>query len=212
MALFGFLKKNKTVTCAQCGDEIKESEARQLYGKNYCSYCYNRRSRAAEPVKEKTTTKAKTVDSVKVTSSSGSAGATPAIKAIDDVMTKGDIKHRVEHIGDQWEIAAGINGKGCTYTLKFINKDHGKGDVAIRVFGLASCPAKQEYEARVVLNELQRQYRYVRFNMDKDMDINLEYDLPSCTEDIGAIALEMFLRILKIIDDSYPKIMKAVWG
>ena len=122
------------------------------------------------------------------------------------------INYHVNHIGNQWELVAGVNGKASTYQVKFICKDDGKCDVAVRIFGLAHYPDHRRNVALPILNEFQRKYRFIKLNLDKSGDVNLEYDLPACQSNVGASCVELFLRIMKIVDEIYPDLMRSVWN
>lgn len=64
------------------------------------------------------------------------------------------------------------------------------------------------------MNALNAQYRFVKWVIDKDGDIHLEFDMPSETPAVilGDLAIEVFLRMVKIADDAYPTIMRKIWA
>lgn len=208
MGLFG---RKKKVTCVKCRTELDMNEARVVDGQYYCAACDIRRKAAAaqaakeraaaQAAKEKAAQQAKTAEAVH-----------PAIAAIKKTFDDADLHSNVNHIGNQWELVAGISGKANSYQIKYICKDGGKNDVAVRVFGLASFPKGREQAAYRLLNGLQRKYRYLRFVLDKDNDVNLEYDLPSDSENVGPIGREMLIRIMKMVDEFYPELMRAIWA
>lgn len=214
MALFDFLKKNnKFIRCARCSRELTSGEAVQHNGQSYCTSCYTSILSASQPVGTRTAERPKTVEKPRVVEQSDYAGdCHPAIADIKQTFDKANLNNKVIHAGSQWELHASISGKANSYVLKYIMKETGKGDLALRIFKLANVPENRRMNVYPVLNSLQRQYRFVRFNLDSDGDVNLEYDLPNCTTGIGGIALEMLLRIMKIVDDIYPELMKALWS
>ena len=87
-------------------------------------------------------------------------------------------------------------------------------DVAVRVFSLINDipKAKQDRILRVC-NELNNKYRYAKFVLN-DNDLNVEYDFPmAVSEDsIGKCACEVFRRLMGIFDNSWPTLMKALFG
>jgi len=101
---------------------------------------------------------------------------------------------------------------GGSYRIRFISRDD-DNDVAVRVFGLISVDS-EEQKAKVlpVLNRLNNEYRFIKFVMDKDGDVNLEYDYMADCPDPSASALEAVLRIVKMVDDTYPELMRAMWA
>ena len=49
---------------------------------------------------------------------------------------------------------------------------------------------------------------------DNDGDLSAQWDLPDSVPSglVGKVAMEIILRMFKIIDDAYPEVMKAVWA
>ena len=49
---------------------------------------------------------------------------------------------------------------------------------------------------------------------DNDGDLPAQWDLPDSvpSELVGKVAMEIILRMFKIIDDAYPEVIKAVWA
>ena len=114
-----------------------------------------------------------------------------------------------EHSSQVW-LQFGIKNGG-SYRIRFISNND-SNDVAVRVFGLIT--VKEESQAKVlpVLNKLNARFRYVKFVMDEDGDINLEYDYPLHCPNPAASAEELIIRIVKIIDTAYPDLMRAMWA
>lgn len=63
-------------------------------------------------------------------------------------------------------------------------------------------------------NVLNRKIRYMKFNLDTDGDINVEYDFPLHSPDdgIGEMAFEVFIRMMQILDSEYGIFMKALYS
>ena len=55
--------------------------------------------------------------------------------------------------------------------------------------------------------------RFLKFVMDADGDINVEYDFPvrSGDECIGEMVFEIFVRAMSILDNEYGIFMKALY-
>ena len=79
------------------------------------------------------------------------------------------------------------------------------------MFALLSAERSQYAKIYPVLNKLQDQYRFLRFTLDRDGDINVEYDATCCDRDAGMLAMEMIIRITKILDEAYPELKRAVY-
>lgn len=63
-------------------------------------------------------------------------------------------------------------------------------------------------------NALNHKIRYVKFYLDTDGDINVEYDFPVHSPDdgIGEMAFEIFVRMMQILDSEYSIFMKALYS
>lgn len=100
---------------------------------------------------------------------------------------------------------------GGTYRIQFISTDD-DNDVSIRVYGLIALSGDQRVRILPALNFLNSKYRFVKFACDKKGDVNVEYDYPVHAINPAQSAEEMIHRFVDIIDESYPVLMKALWG
>ncbi len=100
---------------------------------------------------------------------------------------------------------------GGSYRIKFISRDN-DNDVALRVYGIITVEKDQMDKLYPAINELNRKYRFMKFVLDDDGDVNMEYDYPMHDPDPSASAMEMVIRIVKMVDDAYPVLMRALWS
>lgn len=100
---------------------------------------------------------------------------------------------------------------GGSYKIRFISKDN-DNDVSVRIFGLVTVSEAKKTRVLPVINNLNAKYRFVKFVMDDDGDINLEYDYLVRCPDPAASAVELIIRINQIVDNAYPELMRAMWG
>lgn len=100
---------------------------------------------------------------------------------------------------------------GAVVSIKFISKDD-ENDFEVRAFSLAHIPDDKLYGALELINRQNRKFRYVKFVLDDDGDVNLEYDLPVKGANVGPCAVEMFIRFMRIIDEALPDFMHLIWG
>ena len=100
---------------------------------------------------------------------------------------------------------------GGSYRIRFISHDD-DNDVSVRIFGLISVEEDQMEKLLPAINELNRKYRFVKFVLDDDGDVNLEYDYLSGCPDPAASATELVIRIAKMVDSAYPVLMRALWS
>lgn len=232
MALLDFMSRDKRVIrCYRCNAPTTAAEAKAIDGTNYCPTCYQRIQAARNRQKDagsggrsyddkygkgggstKPVKPEKPVKPVKPVTPSHNSGECPAqLRDIKKVLTDTNTHFKENHVQDQWEIVAGFSGNSAKYELKFICKE-GDNSLALRIFGLFNIDRSSWYKVYPVLNKYQDTYRFLRFTLDTDGDINVEYDVPNCTQDAGMIAVEMILRIGQILDDVYPELRRIAYS
>lgn len=100
---------------------------------------------------------------------------------------------------------------GGRYRIEFINTDNGT-DTAIRIFDLVIVSPDKIEKILVTLNALNCKYRYAKFTLTKENGVNIEYDYPVSGKHPEESVFEMVIRLTKIVDDSYPELMRAMWS
>lgn len=73
-------------------------------------------------------------------------------------------------------------------------------DVSKRVNAILAC------------NNIHTQYRWVTFFLDDDSDINAQIDAQLSLSNAGEECHTLVLRLVNIVDDVYPNLMKAIWA
>ena len=63
-----------------------------------------------------------------------------------------------------------------------------------------------------VCNDLNLQFRWVKFFLDKDKDVVATLDAMLDDNSSGAECVSLLMRIVNIVDDAYPQIAKARWA
>ena len=135
-----------------------------------------------------------------------------ATQAIYDTLSASKLELKVfteetEHSSCVWLQFSIKNGP--SYRIRFISTDD-DSDVAVRVFALVSVGQGKASKVLPVINELNTKYRFVKFVLDHDNDINVEYDFPVSTVRVENSAEEIILRFTKIIDETYMQLMQVV--
>ena len=69
-----------------------------------------------------------------------------------------------------------------------------------------------EAAALVVCNELNAEYRWVKFYLDGDKDIVASIDAVIDMNTCGEVCLNLVRRVVNIVDEAYPQIAKARWA
>ncbi|MBQ9165703.1 MAG: YbjN domain-containing protein [Oscillospiraceae bacterium] len=135
-----------------------------------------------------------------------------ASKAIEEDFRKSGIKFRVEEDENSSRVVAGFTPKnGSPLRAQFISNDD-DNDVSIRLFTLVHATDDTRDAILKVVNECNQKYRYCKFVLDDDNDVNVEYDFLLRSGNVGPMATEYFIRLMKIVEDVYPLFMKALWA
>ena len=125
-----------------------------------------------------------------------------ATKLIKKAFDSNDINCRIRETESTSAVEAGFSGENApNFIVRFISTDD-DNDVAIRILSFVKVPEKKRAAVLDAINSLQRRFRYVNYTID----------LPMRTQNVGDVCVEMFIRIVKIADDSYPVLMKAIWS
>lgn len=133
---------------------------------------------------------------------------------IQETFDKKGIKYRVDTAGDAEIVCAGfsIDG-GPSVIARFISRDN-DNDVALRVLSLINnVPEAKRARVMEACNVLNNKVRYMKFYIDEDGDVNVEFDFPVnvCDECLGEAAYEMFQCIMAILKGEYTLFMKALY-
>lgn len=120
----------------------------------------------------------------------------------------------VSHHGSEQLLAGFSVDCGPNVIMRFISRDN-DNDVAARIFGLiTNTPNEKRDRVMEACNVLNHKIRYMKFYLDTDGDINVEYDFPVHSPDngIGEMAFEIFVRMMQILDSEYSIFMKALYS
>lgn len=137
-----------------------------------------------------------------------------AINLIAETFEKRGVKFDVVSLHRSEQLLAGFSVDcGPNVIMRFISNDN-DNDAAARIFGLISnIPKEKRVRVMEACNVLNHKIRYMKFCLDTDGDINVEYDFPMHTSDdcIGEMAFEIFVRTMQILDSEYSIFMKALY-
>lgn len=136
-----------------------------------------------------------------------------ATRAIAAAFDKEGIKYNVSTGNGSSTVQVKYSGDNFnSLEILFISKDD-DNDVAVRSWAFVS-GVSQEKRGKILetVNAMNDKFRYVKFTLDKDQDVNIEYDIPISTTEVGALASEICHRMVSIADDAYPEFMKAMWA
>ena len=138
-----------------------------------------------------------------------------ASRLIVEEFDRNDIKYggKIQEYDDSSLVEAGFRiDNGPLVMAHFFSSDD-DNDVAVRVFGIINVKEEKRQQMLQQINDANRKMRYIKFLLDEDGDLNAEYDFPVklADEQVGEVAVEIFVRLMKILDDVYPDFMRAMW-
>lgn len=108
---------------------------------------------------------------------------------------------------------SGDNAESISILFFFDKKDDGDTtSINIKSFSIAKVPTDKLMNLYVALNELNAEYRWVKFYIDKDNEVTVSGDAITDEESAADELEEILLRYINIIDEVYPRIMKALWA
>ena len=136
------------------------------------------------------------------------------IQLISEAFDRHSIVYQVYETEEYQEIQASFSiTVGPLVTVHFTSKDRGN-DLEIRLPGLVNnIPAEKRPSMLEVCNTLNEKYRFTKFSLNKDGDMNMKYDLPAAIgdESIGETCFDIFVILIQILNQGYPLITEALY-
>lgn len=104
-----------------------------------------------------------------------------------------------------------LSHSGVSIAVRAIFDKDDDHTVALRAFKFSNAKQNRN-KAIIACNELNNTYRWIKFVVDDDDDINIEADVYVDNRTAGPEVSRLMHRIVSIADDAYPVIMKALWS
>lgn len=131
------------------------------------------------------------------------------IKLLDDKGVRHDdiviLKSGKFDVETRWDLDE------TTVAIRAIFDDKGH-TVAIRCYRFARAKDDSFVDILKTCNELNDRYRWFKFVIDEDNDINIETDCIVNEDTAGGVVLELVQRLCVVADDVYPELMKIIYG
>ncbi len=105
-----------------------------------------------------------------------------------------------------------FSGKNADSLTLFFFFDGNGRSVNLKSFDIARVPEAKLMEAYVLLNELNANYRWVKYYLSQENTVTVSGDAVLDETSVADECEEILFRYLNIIDESYPKLMKVIWG
>lgn len=101
------------------------------------------------------------------------------------------------------------NKESIDVLLVFDEDEH---SVSCKCFNICKFAADKKEAMYKVCNEVNAQYRWLKFYVDEsDNTITAQMDAVIQVESCGPECYEIVGRSVSIVDEAYPKFMKAIW-
>lgn len=135
-----------------------------------------------------------------------------AAKATADYYDEKGVKY--ERLGDLGEIMVSrFKQKNRDSIDVIVIFDEDSTSAKIRSYNIAKFGDDKKEILYRICNELNSQYRWIKFYVDEnDNSITAEDDAVIQLDSCGDEILRCSSQLVKIVDDTYPVIMKAIYG
>lgn len=135
-----------------------------------------------------------------------------ATQKIADKLTEKDLNYDVKETGNLSVVSCGVRNKFITYRIQFISSNE-NNDVAARVFDLAKFPEEKLADMLTFANVCNSKYRFVKLVVNcTDNTLQMEYDMPLASGDVGEIALETLARVMDVVNKISEDMMRRIWA
>ncbi len=84
--------------------------------------------------------------------------------------------------------------------------------VGVKCFSIAKVPEAKLANMYALLNNLNGEYRWVKFYIDDENEVTASSDATITKATADEVCYDRLLRFLDIVDEVYPQIMKTLWS
>lgn len=124
------------------------------------------------------------------------------------------LKYRVYETEQYQEIHAPFGIKNGPFVdVRYISVNRGN-DTLVRIMNLVNrVPEEKRLRILEFCNTLNNKYRFLKFDMDHDNDVHVEYDSPVSTGNdcLGEMAFEIFVRTMQILNEGYALLARVLY-
>lgn len=133
-------------------------------------------------------------------------------KLIERAFIEHNVPCRAIDQGNLSAVLVGYNGKVAKNVMVHFISHADTNDVAVRIPVLATAPEEKFLDILELINTLNLRFRYIKLALSPKYDVILSCDVPLRTSNVGDVCLELFARLMQIVDELYPEIMKLIWS
>ncbi|MBE5838427.1 YbjN domain-containing protein [Butyrivibrio sp.] len=136
-----------------------------------------------------------------------------AIRLIENCFTEKELRHQTFEMDSMAGIRAGFNGENVNPQIHILSAGE---DNTVKVISAPIARSNGDNIAKMllVINSLNDKFKFAKFVLEPNGDVVAQCDVPISVSDelIGDVVLELVLVLSRIVDESYPDIMKTIWA
>lgn len=127
-----------------------------------------------------------------------------------DVLTARGLNHSgVEQMGEKEVVEFGMTTE--TTKVRVVSFFDGN-TLATRIFAFSKVPENKFGDALLACNALNDEYRFVKFYIDSDNEVVIAADDFLDEDSAGEEAMKVAITTVRIADEAYPKLQRAIWA
>lgn len=131
------------------------------------------------------------------------------VKKLDEIEVKYDIDENED--GYDWLGIQQVGEHSNNIYMQFFIDDS-LLNMQIKQFSLCKITEEKEGDMLKILNELNAEYRWVKFYIDmENKEVTASMDIDPNGEDIGQAGVDAAQLFIDIMNAAYPKIMMTLW-
>ena len=134
----------------------------------------------------------------------------PYLQAFVDYMEEKGVRY-IPAEDNCVEIRYNLQHGGSISIHAIFDKD-GDGKVTLFATNLGRFPEDRLIAGLATCNSLNAHFRWVKFYLDKDFDCCAHCDAIVDLDTAGAECFELLQRMVSILDDAYPELMRALYA
>lgn len=131
------------------------------------------------------------------------------LKRYADYMDQHGVKYHLWEDGDTVSVTYDMRS-GATLTVHLHFDEDGDGKVDMSVVHLGKFSAERLVAGLLTCNDLNQNFRWVKFYLDSDNEACARCDAIIDLETVGDECFELMQRMLHIVDDALPDLKRAL--
>ncbi|HAG14354.1 MAG TPA: hypothetical protein DCG49_10930 [Ruminococcus sp.] len=136
------------------------------------------------------------------------------IELVEEAFKANSLQYRVEEHEEITSLILNTALQTTSVMIHYYSRDDRDG-VSVRIPNFVNFIEKDRATVLRVVNECNGRYRYAKFTLDNEHHaVQVEYDIPQFVseDELGAIAMEVFRRLMLISNEAFPRFMRAIYG